>query len=85
MGEKATRKGKQEGSKSATVRSQVAGQALLSIQVVDPRYTVERVIKELNARELKYAAGQISRANHVVARYHIQEVNDYLENFRISA
>ncbi len=67
------------------VRSRVGGQAILAIQVVDPRYTIQQVIDELNAHELKYAAGQIQRAGRVVARYHIQDKDDYLEHFQIGA
>jgi hypothetical protein len=68
-----------------TVRSRVAGEARLSIQVADRRYTAQKVVEGLNAGELKYASGQIlGRAGQVVARYHILSVDDRLENFQLA-
>jgi hypothetical protein len=72
------------GAGPVAIRSLVAGEARLSIQVVDRRYTVEKVVEGLNSGELKYAAGQIRRAGVVVARYQILSVDDRLENFQIA-
>lgn len=80
---KKARKGPKVGSGPVVVRSGVSGQARLSIQVVDGRYTPESIVHGLNAGELRYGAGQISRAGHVVARYHILDVDDRLENFQV--
>src|SRR5205823_4964697 len=41
---KTTAKAPKTGRGPVTVRSQVAGKAVLSIQVVDPRYTVQKVL-----------------------------------------
>jgi hypothetical protein len=68
-----------------TIRSQVTGQAVLSVRLVDRRYTIQKVVDGLNSRELTYSAGQIHRAGHVIARYHLQDVDDHLENFRLGA
>lgn len=76
-------RGSKPGSGPVVVRSGVSGQARLSIQVVDAHYTAESVVHGLNAGELRYGAGQISRAGHVVARYHILDVDDRLENFQL--
>ncbi len=68
------------------VRSDVAGEARLSIQVVDRRYTAQRVVEGLNSGELKYASGQIlGRAGEIVAKYHIVAVDDRLENFQLAS
>jgi hypothetical protein len=66
------------------IRSLVAGEARLSIQVVDRRYTAQKVVEGLNSGELKYGAGQIRRAGVVVARYQILSVDDRLENFQLA-
>jgi hypothetical protein len=66
-----------------TVRSEVSGEAVLAIQVVDPRYTAQNVVDGLNAGQLTYGGGQISLAGHVVARYQLKDVDDRLVNFRI--
>ena len=68
-----------------TVPSSVAGEARLSIQVVDRRYTAQKVIDGLNSGELRYASGQVlDRAGLVVARYQILSVDDRLQNFQIA-
>jgi hypothetical protein len=73
------------GSGPVTIRSQVAGEARLSIQVVDRRYTAQAVIDGLNGGVLKYASGQVlGRAGQVVARYQILSVDDRLENFQLA-
>ena len=66
------------------IRSLVAGEARLSIQVVDRRYTAQKVVEGLNSGELNYGAGQIRRAGVVVARYQILSVDDRLEHFQIA-
>jgi hypothetical protein len=82
----ASKKGPKAASATGPVaiRSTVAGEARLSIQVVDRRYTAEKVIEGLNSGELKYGAGQIRRAGQVVARYQILSVDDRLENFQLA-
>jgi hypothetical protein len=80
----ATKKGMTTTSGPVAIRSRVAGEARLSIQVVDRRYTPQKVVEGLNAGELKYAAGHILRAGQVVARYHILSVDDRLEDFRLA-
>jgi hypothetical protein len=72
------------GSGPVAVRSRVAGEARLTIQVVDRRYTAQKVVEGLNSGELKYAAGQISRAGQVVARYQLLGVDDRLEDFQLA-
>jgi hypothetical protein len=73
------------GGGPVAVRSSVAGEARLSIQVVDRRYTAQAVIDGLNGGELKYASGQVlGRAGQVVARYQILGVDDRLENFQLA-
>lgn len=72
------------GGGAVSIRSSVAGEARLSIQVVDRRYTVQKVIDGLNRGELKYASGQICRTGQVVARYQILSVDDRLENFQLA-
>ena len=73
------------GTGPVAIRSQVAGEARLSIQVVDRRYTAQAVIDGLNGGELKYASGQIvGRAGQVVARYQVLGVDDRLENFQLA-
>jgi hypothetical protein len=72
-------------NQSVTVRSQVAGKALLSIQVTNPRYTAQQVVDGLNAGQLKYSGGQIFEGRLVVAKYQIQDVDDRLQDFRIVA
>jgi hypothetical protein len=66
------------------IRSSVTGEARLSIQVVDRRYTAEKIIEGLNSGELTYGAGQIRRAGQVIARYQILGVDDRLENFQLA-
>ena len=61
----------------------MAGRARLLIQVTAPRYTVQKVIDGLNTGDLKYSSGAIFQGNLAVARYHIREIDDRLENFRI--
>ena len=73
------------GTCPVTVRSSVVGEARLSIQVVDRRYTAQKVIDGLNGGELNYASGQIvGRAGQVVARYQVLSVDDRLENFQLA-
>ncbi len=74
-----------KANKPVTVRSQVAGKALLSIQITDSRYTAEQVVDGLNAGRLTYSGGQIFEGRLVVARYQIQDVDDRLQDFRIVA
>jgi hypothetical protein len=84
MGTKAT-KAAGSGGGPVTIRSQVAGEARLSIQAVDRRYTAQKVIDGLNSGALKYASGQVlDRAGQVVARYQILSVDDRLENFQLA-
>jgi hypothetical protein len=84
MGTKAT-KGAVAGTGPVTIRSSVAGEARLSIQVVDRRYTAQAVIDGLNSGDLKYASGQVlGRAGQVVAKYQILNVDDRLENFQLA-
>jgi hypothetical protein len=66
------------------IRSTVAGEARLSIQIVDRRYTAQKLIDGLNSGELKYASGHIRRAGEVVAKYQILSVDDRLENFQLA-
>ena len=66
------------------IRSRVAGEARLSIQIVDRRYTAQKVIDGLNSGELKYASGHICRAGEVVAKYKILCVDDRLEDFQLA-
>ncbi len=79
-----------KGTKAAvsgpvTIRSRVAGEARLSIQVADRRYTAQKVVEGLNSGELKYASGQIvGRAGQVVARCHILSVDDRMEDFQLA-
>jgi hypothetical protein len=54
------------------VRSRVAGEARLSIQIVDRRYNAQKVVEGLNAGELQYASGLILG------------VDDRMENFRLA-
>jgi hypothetical protein len=72
------------GGGAVAIRSSVAGEARLSIQVVDRRYTAQQVVEGLNSRELTYASGQICRAGQVVAKYQILSVDDRLENFQLA-
>jgi hypothetical protein len=72
------------GSGPVTIRSRVAGEARLSIQVVDRRYTAQKVLDGLNSGELRYAAGLICRAGHAVAKYQILSVDDRLEDFQLA-
>jgi hypothetical protein len=72
------------GNGPTAIRSRVAGEARLLIQVVDRRYTAQKVLDGLNNGELKYAAGQIRRAGEVVARYQILSIDDRLENFQLA-
>jgi hypothetical protein len=84
MGTRAT-KAAVAGTGPVTIRSQVAGEARLSIQVVDRRYTAQAVVDGLNGGDLKYASGQVlGRAGQVVARYQILSVDDRLENFQLA-
>jgi hypothetical protein len=84
MGTKAT-KAAGTGSGPVTIRSQVAGEARLSIQAVDRRYTAQKVIDGLNSGALRYASGQVlDRAGLVVARYQILSVDDRLQNFQLA-
>jgi hypothetical protein len=80
-----TKRAAQVESGPILVRSGVAGQARLSVRVVDRRYTAQKVVEGLNAGELKYAAGQITRGGHVVARYQILDLDDHLEDFQVVA
>jgi hypothetical protein len=73
------------GTGPVTIRSSVTGEARLSIQVVDRRYTAQKVIEGLNGGDLKYGSGQIvGRAGEVVAKYHVLSVDDRLENFQLA-
>jgi hypothetical protein len=84
MGTKAT-KATGSGGGPVTIRSEVAGEARLSIQAVDRRYTAQKVIDGLNSGELKYASGQVlDRAGQVVAKYQILSVDDRLHNFQLA-
>ena len=84
MGTKAT-KAAGSGGGPVTIRSQVTGEARLSIQAVDRRYTAQKVIDGLNSGALKYASGQVlDRAGLVVARYQILSVDDRLHNFQLA-
>ncbi len=80
----ATKKATTPVNGPVAIQSRVAGEARLSIQVVDRRYTPQKVVEGLNAGELKYASGQILRAGQVVARYQILSVDDRLEDFRLA-
>jgi hypothetical protein len=74
------------GGGAVTIRSSVAGEARLSIQVVDRRDTAQQVVEGLNTGELTYASGQIQgRAEVVVAKYQVLSVDDRLENFQLAA
>jgi hypothetical protein len=75
---------KPEVSGPVAIRSLVAGEARLSIQVIDRRYTAQKVVEGLNSGELKYGSGQIRRAGQVVARYQILSVDDRLERFELA-
>ena len=80
MGTKATK-----AAGPVTIRSQVTGEARLSLQSVDRRYTAQKVIDGLNSGELRYASGQVlDRAGLVVARYQILSVDDRLQNFQLA-
>jgi hypothetical protein len=73
------------GGGAVTIRSSVAGEARLSIQVVDRRYTAQRVVEGLNSGELTYASGQVlGRVGQVIAKYQILSVDDRLENFQLA-
>jgi hypothetical protein len=73
------------GRGPVAVRSSVTGEARLSIQVVDRRYTAQKVVEGLNGGELKYGSGQIvGRAGQVVAKYQVLSVDDRLENFQLA-
>jgi hypothetical protein len=87
MGVRGKPNGRTEGGSRGVVavRSQVAGEALLTLQVVDPRYTAQQVVDGLNSGELTYGAGHITRSGLVVAKYHLTNLDDRLVNFRISA
>jgi hypothetical protein len=73
------------GGGAVTIRSSVAGEARLSIQVVDRRYTAQQVVEGLNSGELTCTSGQIlGRAGLVVAKYQILSVDDRLQNFQLA-
>jgi hypothetical protein len=83
MAAKATKAAAENGP--VAVRSQVAGEARLSIRVVDRRYTAPKVVEGLNTGELQYASGLIlGRAGQVVAKYQVLGVDDRMENFRLA-